>query len=57
MNFNVNYGYNYFPEKEYTYKIMFNSEENFAKLVMASMGNTRDFGTMLLKMLVRLSSV
>ena len=39
----------YFPDKEYTYKIMFNSEENFAKLVMASMGNTRDFGTMLLK--------
>lgn len=39
----------YFPDKTYTYGIMFNSEDNFARLVMASMGNTRDFGTMLLK--------
>lgn len=39
----------YFPEKTYTYNIMFNSDDNFARLVMASMGNTRDFGTMLLK--------
>ncbi len=39
----------YFPDKSYTYNIMFNSDDNFAKLVVASMGNTRDFGTMLLK--------
>lgn len=39
----------YFPNKEYTYSIMFNSDDNFARLVMASMGNTRDFGTMLFK--------
>lgn len=39
----------YFPNKEYTYNIMFNSEDNFSRLVMASMGNTRDFGTMLLR--------
>lgn len=41
--------YYYFPDANYTYKIMFNSDANFSKLVMASMGNTRDFGTMLLK--------
>ena len=39
----------YFPGKGYTYDIMFNSDDNFAGLVMASMGNTRDFGTMLFK--------
>ena len=46
VNKRLNY---YFPNEKYTYKIMFNSEDNFARLVMASMGNTRDFGTMLLK--------
>lgn len=46
VNRRLNY---YFPDNMYTYKIMFNTEDNFARLVMASMGNTRDFGTMLLK--------
>lgn len=39
----------YFPGKQYTYNIMFNTEDNISRLVLASMGNTRDFGTMLLK--------
>lgn len=29
--------------------LMFNNNKNFEKLVLASMGNSRDFGTMLLK--------
>lgn len=39
----------YFKGKNYTYNLMFNSDDNFSRLVMASMGNTRDFGTMLLR--------
>lgn len=39
----------YFHNKDYTYKLMFNNEDNFSRIVLASMGNTRDFGTMLLK--------
>lgn len=39
----------YFKDEDYTYKLMFNTEDNFSRIVMASMGNTRDFGTMLLK--------
>ena len=31
------------------YNMLFNNENHFEKLVLASMGNTRDFGTMLLK--------
>lgn len=41
--------YFYFGDAQYDYRLMFNSDENFSKLVLASMGNTRDFGTMLLK--------
>lgn len=41
--------YFYFGDTQYDYRLMFNSDENFSKLVLASMGNTRDFGTMLLK--------
>lgn len=39
----------YFKDKQYNYKLLFNSDDNFSKLVLAGMGNTRDFGTMLLK--------
>lgn len=41
--------YFYFKDERYDYRLMFNSDERFSKLVLASMGNTRDFGTMLLK--------
>lgn len=39
----------YFPGKDYTYSLLFNNDKNLSLLVLASMGNTRDFGTMLLK--------
>ncbi len=39
----------YFPGKGYSYNLLFNNDNNLSLLVMASMGNTRDFGTMLLK--------
>lgn len=39
----------YFPGKGYTYSLLFNNDKNLSLLVLASMGNTRDFGTMLLK--------
>lgn len=41
--------FHYFEHQDYDYKLLFNTDENFSKLVLASMGNTRDFGTMLLK--------
>lgn len=39
----------YFSDPRINFNLLFNSETNFEKLVLASMGNTRDFGTMLLK--------
>ena len=39
----------YFPGCDYEYSMLFNTNDNFSRLVLASMGNTRDFGTMLLK--------
>lgn len=45
----LSYYFKDFKDKNYNYKLLFNSEDNFSKLVLASMGNTRDFGTMLLK--------
>lgn len=41
--------FHYFKDKRFNYSLLFNSDDNFAKLVLASMGNTRDFGTMLFK--------
>lgn len=46
INKRLNY---YFNNPQINFNFLFNSEENFEKLVLASMGNTRDFGTMLLK--------
>lgn len=40
--------YFYFNDDSYNYSILFNDERKFEKLVLASMGNSRDFGTMLL---------
>lgn len=39
----------YFDDKQINYDLLFNNDQNFNKLVLAGMGNTRDFGTMLLK--------
>lgn len=39
----------YFDDSRINFNLLFNNETNFEKLVLASMGNTRDFGTMLLK--------
>ncbi len=39
----------YFNNEDINYNLLFNNDENFEKLVLAGMGNTRDFGTMLLK--------
>ena len=38
----------YFKDKEINVSLLFNNNHNFEKLVLASMGNSRDFGTMLL---------
>lgn len=38
----------YFKHEDYNYKLLFNNDENFEMLILASMGNSRDFGTMLL---------
>lgn len=38
----------YFSDEEYTYSLLFNHDDNLSLLILASMGNTRDFGTMLL---------
>ncbi len=38
----------YFNDSEYELSILFNNDKNFELLVLASMGNSRDFGTMLL---------
>ncbi len=46
INKRLNY---YFPGKGYTYSLLFRNDDNLDLLVLASMGNTRDFGTMLLK--------
>lgn len=39
----------YFENPQINFDLLFNNNANFEKLVLASMGNTRDFGTMLLK--------
>lgn len=39
----------YFGVSKFDVSLMFNNNKNFEKLVLASMGNSRDFGTMLLK--------
>lgn len=39
----------YFNDPSVTVNLLFNNNQNFEKLVLASMGNSRDFGTMLLK--------
>ena len=39
----------YFDISKIDVSLMFNNNKNFEKLVLASMGNSRDFGTMLLK--------
>lgn len=39
----------YFDNPQINFYLLFNNDANFEKLVLASMGNTRDFGTMLLK--------
>lgn len=39
----------YFDNPQINFHLLFNNDANFEKLVLASMGNTRDFGTMLLK--------
>lgn len=39
----------YFDVSKIDVSLMFNNNKNFEKLVLASMGNSRDFGTMLLK--------
>lgn len=39
----------YFQSDSITINLLFNNNHNFEKLVLASMGNSRDFGTMLLK--------
>ena len=39
----------YFGDSEISVSLLFNNSHNFEKLVLASMGNSRDFGTMLLK--------
>ncbi len=39
----------YFDNPQINFHLLFNNNANFEKLVLASMGNTRDFGTMLLK--------
>lgn len=39
----------YFNDPSITVNLLFNNNQNFEKLVLASMGNSRDFGTMLLK--------
>ena len=41
--------YFYFNDEQINYNLLFNNDSNFIKLILASMGNTRDFGTMLLK--------
>lgn len=41
--------YYYFKDKSINVNLLFNNPRNFEKLVIASMGNSRDFGTMLLK--------
>lgn len=46
INKRLNY---YFNNPLINFKLLFNNDANFEKLVLASMGNTRDFGTMLLK--------
>ncbi|MFF0830241.1 hypothetical protein ACFYU8_25550 [Brevibacillus sp. NPDC003359] len=38
----------YFKNKKINYKILFNNDKKLELLVLASMGNSRDFGTMLL---------
>ena len=39
----------YFDDAEINVNLLFNNQRNFEKLVLASMGNSRDFGTMLLQ--------
>jgi len=39
----------YFNDPSINVNLLFNNNQNFEKLVLASMGNSRDFGTMLLK--------
>ncbi len=39
----------YFQDNAITVSLLFNNNYNFEKLVLSSMGNSRDFGTMLLK--------
>lgn len=39
----------YFSDSSINVNLLFNNNHNFEKLVLASMGNSRDFGTMLLK--------
>ncbi|WP_088034855.1 hypothetical protein [Evansella clarkii] len=38
----------YFKEEKFTYNLLFNDDKKLELLVLASMGNSRDFGTMLL---------
>lgn len=38
----------FLPEYNISYQTLFNDEHKLEQLVLASMGNSRDFGTMLL---------